>query len=223
MRPRKLSQSRSFAALVIALAVAFCAGCSIEFDLGGGGAGGNREPAGSGALKDLKVASAGSMSGYSREEFPHWSDATEFGWEGFEEACDAREAALIRDGKRVEVADYCEVDSGRWRDPYTTTVYTDPLDIDIDHVVPLANAWRSGADSWTDEEREAYANDPAVLLAVEDNANQSKGDKGPEAWKPPNQEIWCDYAKQWIEIKTGYDLTATPHERQALEEMLGTC
>ena len=174
-------------------------------------------------MQDLKVASAGSMSGYSREEFAHWSDATEFGWEGVEEACDAREAALTRDGKRVQVADYCEVESGRWRDPYTTTVYTDPLDIDIDHVVPLADAWRSGADAWSDAEREAYANDPDVLLAVEDNANQSKGDKGPEAWKPPNRKIWCDYAEQWIEIKTSYDLTATPQERQALEEMLGTC
>jgi 5-methylcytosine-specific restriction endonuclease McrA len=200
----------------------FGAGCSVQFDLGGAGAGG-RKSAGSSEVRDLKVASAGSMSGYSREEFAHWSDATEFGWKGFEESCDVREAALIRDGKRVEVADGCEVESGRWRDPYTTATYTNPLDIDIDHVVPLANAWRSGASSWSDAEREAYANDPDVLLSVEDDANQSKGDKGPEAWKPPNREIWCDYANQWIEIKTSYDLSATPQEKQALQEMLGTC
>lgn len=185
-----------------------------------GGDEGSRAPV---ELEDLRVTPAGSMAGYSREKFDHWSDAREFGWSGVDDACDARDAALIRDGRRVEVAEGCDVETGRWRDPYTTTTYIDPLDIDIDHVVPLANAWRSGASSWTDEEREAYANDPEVLLAVEDNANQAKGDKGPEAWKPPNREYWCEYARRWTEIKVGYDLSATPQEQDALREMLGTC
>ena len=210
---------------VILVAVALYTYCSVPLDIGGDGGSesGGREAGGSGELRDLEIAAAGSMGGYSREEFEHWSDATEFGWESVEGSCDAREAALIRDGKQVEVVEGCEVESGRWLDPYTTTTYTDPLDIDIDHVVPLANAWRSGAASWSDAEREAYANAPEVLLSVEDNANQSKGDKGPEAWKPPNREIWCDYARQWIDIKTSYELTATSQERRALQEMLGTC
>jgi hypothetical protein len=89
--------------------------------------------------------------------------------------------------------------------------------------VALANAWRSGAVSWTDEERELYANDPDVLLSVEDNANQSKGDKGPEAWKPPNEAVWCDYAERWIGIKAKYDLSVNAEEKTALEDMLGTC
>ena len=174
-------------------------------------------------LEELTVSEPGSMSGYSREEFEHWSDAREFGWEAPSDSCDVRDAALIRDGRDVVVGDGCKVESGTWLDPYTTEVYTDPQDIDIDHIVPLANAWRSGASSWSDEEREAYANAPGVLLSVEDDANQEKGDKGPEAWRPPNEAIWCDYAVRWIGIKSGYDLTVNPEEKDALGEMLGAC
>ncbi len=147
----------------------------------------------------------------------------EFGWDVSDGACDVREAALIRDGEDVLVGEGCDVESGRWRDPYTTRTYTDPLDIDIDHLVPLANAHRSGASQWDEAERERYANDPDNLLSVEDNANQEKGDKGPEAWKPPNRAIWCQYARRWIGVKSGYDLTISPQEKAALKQMLSNC
>jgi hypothetical protein len=175
------------------------------------------------ALQGLKVASPGSMSGYSRERFPHWSKAGDFGWDPPQASCDVREAALIRDGEDVEVGSGCKVESGSWFDPYTERTYSDPQEIDIDHVVPLAEAWRSGASSWDDGRRERYANDPDVLLSVEDNANQQKGDKGPEAWKPPNEEEWCDYARRWIQIKSKYDLSVDEQEKVALDQMLGTC
>ncbi len=175
------------------------------------------------ALQQLEVTPPGSMSGYSRESFEHWSRANDFGWDAPQNSCDAREAALIRDGEDVQTGEGCKVDSGSWYDPYTTQTFTDPQEIDIDHVVPLANAWRSGASSWTDDERERYANDPEVLLSVEDNANQSKGDKGPETWKPPNEAEWCDYAERWIQIKGKYDLSVNEQEKAALEQMLGTC
>ena len=175
------------------------------------------------ALNELEVAEPGSMSGYSRESFEHWSRANDFGWDAPEDSCDAREAALIRDGEDVQTGKGCKVTSGSWYDPYTTQTYTDPQEIDIDHVVPLANAWRSGASSWSDEERERYANDPDVLLSVEDDANQEKGDKGPEAWKPPNEDEHCDYAQRWISIKSKYDLTVNPDEKAELEDMLGAC
>lgn len=174
-------------------------------------------------LEELSVSEPGSMSGYSREKFDHWSKASEFGWEAPEDSCDTRDAALIRDGKGVEVGSGCKVESGTWLDPYTTNTYTDPQDIDIDHVVPLANAWRSGASSWNDNEREAYANAPDVVLSVEDNANQEKGDKGPEAWRPPNEKIWCDYAVRWVGIKSDYGLSVNQQEKDALTEMLDTC
>lgn len=174
-------------------------------------------------LEELPVSEPGSMAGYSREKFDHWSQASEFGWEAPEESCDVRDAALIRDGEDVVVGDGCKIVSGTWLDPYTTNTYTDPQDIDIDHIVPLANAWRSGASSWGSAEREAYANAPNVLFAVEDNANQEKGDKGPEAWRPPNEEIWCEYAVRWIGIKSDYGLSANPEEKNAITEMLDTC
>ena len=175
------------------------------------------------ALQDLEVSEPGSMSDYSRESFDHWSRANDFGWDAPQDSCDAREAALIRDGENVEVGSGCKVASGSWYDPYTDQTFTDPSDIDTDHVVALANAWRSGASSWDDAERERYANDPDVLLSVEDNANQSKGDKGPEAWKPPNEAVWCDYAERWIGIKAKYDLSINAEEKTALEDMLGNC
>lgn len=175
------------------------------------------------AVQELKVAQPGSMSGYSRESFKHWSRANNFGWDAPESSCDAREAALVRDGEDVQTGEGCKVTSGRWYDPYTTQTFNDPQEIDIDHVVPLANAWRSGASSWSDQERERYANDPEVLLSVEDNANQSKGDKGPEAWKPPNEAVWCDYAQRWVQIKAKYRLSVNEQEKVELEEMLGTC
>ncbi len=175
------------------------------------------------ALEKLEVSPTGSMSGYDREDFPHWSDAQEFGWRVSDSACDVREAALMRDGESVVVGEGCDVESGRWLDPYTRRTYTDPLDIDIDHLVPLANAYRSGASEWDEAERERYANDPDNLLSVEDNANQEKGDKGPEAWKPPNRGIWCSYAKGWISVKSDYDLTINPQEKVSLNQMLAAC
>jgi len=179
-------------------------------------------------LAELRVRPEGSMVGYSREEFPHWSDAQEYGWRlpaGTPDpgSCDVREAALIRDGKEEVVGGGCSVATGRWFDPYTGNTYLQPADIDIDHVVPLANAWRSGADSWTTARRERFANVPPDVLAVEDNANQQKGDKGPEAWKPPRTAYHCVYSKKWINIKHQWTLSVTREEKSALKQMLSTC
>jgi Protein of unknown function (DUF1524) len=179
-------------------------------------------------LSQLEVRPAGSMAGYSREEFPHWSDASEFGWRlpsgtPDPESCDARDAALIRDGEGERVEGFCDVVSGRWLDPYGGETYTDPSDIDIDHIVPLANAWRSGASSWEEARRESFANVPRNLLSADDGLNQSKGDKGPEAWKPPRKAYWCVYSKKWVGIKHSWKLSVTGAEKSALEQMLGAC
>jgi hypothetical protein len=100
---------------------------------------------------------------------------------------------------------------------------TNPADIQIDHVVPLANAWRSGADAWTTDQRTQFANDPLELWAVSAASNQSKGDRGPERWRPPRHDVWCEYAQRWTAIKIRWDLSATTSERDALGEMLDTC
>jgi len=177
-------------------------------------------------LEGLAVAPSGSMAGYSREAFPHWSsEAASYGWTEPDGSCDVRDAALIRDGEGVEIDDDCSITAGTWLDPYTGQTLTDSSEVDIDHVVPLANAWRSRASSagWSTADREAYANDPKVLLSADDAANQTKGDKGPEAWKPPNRDYWCEYSRRWIWIKSSWQLTINPAEKTALNELLTTC
>lgn len=177
-------------------------------------------------LERLTVAQSGSMAGYSREEFPHWaSEAASYGWTEPDGSCDVRDAALIRDGEGVRIDGDCSITSGTWLDPYTGQTLTDASEVDIDHLVPLANAWRSGASSarWSTADREAYANDPRVLLSADDAANQIKGDKGPEAWKPPNRDYWCEYSRRWIWIKLDWQLSINPAEMTALRQMLGTC
>ena len=175
-------------------------------------------------LSGIPVALAGSMAGYSREEFPHWaSDGTQFGWSEPDGSCDVRDDALVRDGEGVRVDGECSVVSGTWLDPYTGATLADSADVDVDHVVPLANAWRSGASEWGAAEREAYANDPAVLLSVDAGANRQKGDKGPEAWRPPNASYHCEYARRWIWIKSGWGMMVNAAEKGALEGMLATC
>ena len=207
-------------ALVLILVSAVACG---SIGLGSGKSRASTPTEASEALNELEVAQPGSMTGYSGERFPHWSEADGFGWDAPQWSCDVREAALIRDGKDVSVGKGCKVSSGSWLDPYTNQTYSDPQDLDIDHVVPLAEAWRSGASSWDDGRRERYANDPDVLLSVEKSANRKKGDKGPEAWKPPNEAEWCDYADRWIQAKTKYSLSIDEQEKAALEQMLGTC
>ena len=176
-------------------------------------------------LQEVRVRPAGTMEGYSRDLFPHWSDAQAYGWKlpaGTHDpgSCDARDAALIRDGRDEVVGSGCAVGSGRWFDPYTGSTYYQPSDIDVDHVVPLANAWRSGAAFWTTAKRERFANIPRDLLSVEDNANASKG---PEAWKPPRAAYHCAYSKKWINIKHYWKLSITRDEKSALKQMLSTC
>ena len=179
-------------------------------------------------LQELRVRPAGTMDGYSRDLFAHWSNAQEYGWKlpaGTPDpgSCDARDAALIRDGRDEVVGSGCVVGSGRWFDPYTGNTYFQPSDIDIDHVVPLANAWRSGAASWPTAKKERFANVPRDVLSVEDNANASKGDKGPEAWKPPRAAYHCAYSEKWINIKHYWALSVTRDEKAALKQMLSTC
>ena len=93
-------------------------------------------------------------------------------------------------------------------------------------MVPLKNAHRSGGWDWDDAKKRQYANDLSYeghLLAVKASANRSKGSDGPEDWKPEDESYWCEYATHWINIKVGWDLTATERELAALREMIDTC
>jgi hypothetical protein len=162
------------------------------------------------------VTKSGSMAGYSREKFPHWNSTGK--------NCDTRDAVLERDGTKVKTSG-CNVVAGTWTSFYDGTVLNSPTKVDIDHTVPLANAWRSGASKWTTDKREAFANDldRPQLLAVSATSNRSKGDQDPSTWKPPAKDAWCEYAEDWVTVKAYYKLTVTQKEKDALDDMLGSC
>ncbi|MEU6268830.1 HNH endonuclease family protein [Saccharopolyspora shandongensis] len=168
-------------------------------------------------LAKLTVAPEGSMDGYSREKFPHWIEGPD--------SCNTREAVLKRDGKNVETGSDCYPTSGSWLSPYDGETWTKPSDLDIDHVVPLAAAWRSGAAEWTQDRRQAFANDleGPQLIAVTDNVNQSKGDQTPDEWMPPLASYHCTYASMWVGTKSKYGLTVTDAEKSALQKTLDGC
>ena len=159
---------------------------------------------------------------YDRREWRHWTDE-----DG--DCQNARQEVLIDESTvAVEFAsdDQCRVWSGQWQGPYTGEVVNDPSDLDIDHMVPLANAHRSGAWAWDRERKREFANSMGYenhLIAAISSANRSKGSKGPERWRPPLESYWCIYAIDWITIKNNWGLTATESEYAALREMLATC
>ena len=168
------------------------------------------------ALTKLNVATAEAMTGYTRDKFPHWRSAGT--------NCDVRDTVLERDGTGLK-KDGCNITGGTWASWYDGLSFSDPLKIDIDHMVPLANAWRSGANAWTNEQRGDFANDLVrpQLFAVSATSNRSKGDQAPDTWKPPLKDAWCVYAQDWITVKTYYKLNITAPEKVALGDMLGTC
>ncbi|MEO3870445.1 HNH endonuclease family protein [Nonomuraea sp. B12E4] len=168
-------------------------------------------------LTELTVADPRPMRGYSRARFPHW---TQQGQE-----CDTREVVLARDGVDVKQDERCRAVSGAWFSEYDGRAFTSGSDLDIDHMVPLAQAWRSGADAWTDAQRRRFANDldAPQLIAVSAASNRSKGDQSPDQWRPPRRSYWCTYSRAWIDVKSRYELTVTEPERDALADMISTC
>lgn len=168
-------------------------------------------------LAGLTVRADGSMTGYSRDKFPHW--VTQSG------TCNTREAVLKRDGTNVVTDSSCAATSGRWFSPYDGATWSAASDVDIDHIVPLAAAWRSGAASWTTAQRQSFANDMSgpQLIAVTDNVNQAKGDQTPATWKPPLTTYWCTYAKMWVHTKYRWNLSVNSAEKTELTGMLGRC
>jgi hypothetical protein len=168
-------------------------------------------------LAGLTVAVWTHTTTYDRDLFPTWDIISG--------TCDTRETVLERDGSNVVTSSACAATSGTWKSPYDGATWTAASDLDIDHVVPLKNAWISGAWAWTTSKREQYANDltDPQLIAVTDNVNQSKGDKSPDAWKPPLSSYYCTYARMWVRVKYVWKLTVTSAEKTALTSMLGSC
>ncbi|WP_327302542.1 HNH endonuclease family protein [Streptomyces sp. NBC_01298] len=168
-------------------------------------------------LAALKVAAPGTMSGYSRDKFTHWAEQGD--------KCDTREVILQRDGANVTRDSQCKAVSGTWKSLYDEVVVTEASKMDIDHMVPLAEGWRSGAAGWDAAKRKAFANDLThpQLLAVTASSNRSKGDQSPDLWQPPSKAAWCQYGRAWTTVKSAYGLTVTEPEKKTLSTMLDTC
>nr|WSZ95793.1 HNH endonuclease family protein [Streptomyces sp. NBC_00857] len=168
-------------------------------------------------LGQLTVQAEGSSSGYSREMFPHW--ITQSG------ACNTREVVLKRDGSNVQQDSACAATSGSWYSEYDGGTWTAASDVDIDHMVPLSEAWKSGASGWTTAQRQSFANDLTrpQLIAVTDNVNQSKGDQDPAEWTPPRTAYACTYVRAWVQVKKYYNMTVDSAEKSALTSTLSGC
>jgi len=174
-------------------------------------------------LAGIPVAPDGTLAGYSRAQFHLWGDPDRNG-------CDARNDTLRRDLTAPAAKDGtrgCVIVAGALHDPYTgrTVAFAKASadQVPIDHVVPLAAAWRHGAAGWDDGKRARFGNDPAELQATTVEANTAKSDRGPASWLPPNPDYLCVYATRYTTILAAWGLSVSPQDRDALARVLAGC
>jgi hypothetical protein len=171
----------------------------------------------SASASDLVIAQDYQGS-YSRSAFKHWIDADKDG-------CDTRAEVLIEEAiVKPKIGKKCVLTGGKWRSEYDGKTTSKASDLDIDHLVPLAEAWRSGAWAWSPTQRQAFANDlseGAALVAVSLGQNRSKGDKDVSDWLPSRGV--CGYVYNWITVKIKYSLTVDSKEMLTLQSYISSC
>ena len=164
------------------------------------------------------VVTEDKLTGYKRSAFKHWIDADKNG-------CNTRAEVLIEEAiVKPKIGPKCKLTGGKWLSVFDGKTITNASQLDVDHLVPLAEAWRSGAWKWTAAQRQAFANDlenSEALIAVTASTNRSKGDKDPSLWMPAKGQ--CVYTQNWISIKVKYSLTADPQEVEKLNSLVSTC
>lgn len=164
------------------------------------------------------ITSADKTTGYNRTLFKHWIDADKDG-------CDTRAEVLIEEAvTKPKVGSKCTLTGGKWFSAYDGVEVASSSKLDVDHMVPLAEAWRSGAWKWSAAQRQAYANDLSdarALIAVTLSTNRSKGDKDPSLWLPAKEQ--CTYIENWIAIKVKYSLTVDAKEATKLNSLVNSC
>ncbi|MEU6016893.1 HNH endonuclease family protein [Streptomyces sp. NPDC047515] len=159
-------------------------------------------------------------TGYKRDSFKHWIDEDGDG-------CSTRNEVLLAEAvKKPEQGPRCTLTGGEWLSYYDEVTVTDARKLDIDHMVPLAEAWDSGASAWDSDRRMRYANDlgsERSLVAVTASENRRKGDKDPSQWMPSAQSAKCTYLADWTATKLRWKLTADDKERAALNTLTANC
>jgi hypothetical protein len=163
------------------------------------------------AIESLKVTDE-SRTGYVRTKFKHWTGAGN--------GCDSRKAVIISEAVVKPVVEKgCVIKGGEWLSIYDNAKVTEAGKLDVDHFVPLAEAWDSGASAWDPAKREMYANDqtdPRHLIAVTGASNRSKSDRDPAEWMPTNKAYTCEYIANWVSVKVRWSLTVDAKEKSAL-------
>jgi len=172
-------------------------------------------------LDSLAVKGRAPKTGYARTQFGNgWTTSG---------GCDTRERILQRDMVNTVMGEGCKVMSGLLHDPYTgkDITFTRGIDtssaVQIDHVVALSDAWQTGAQQLSANQREQLANDPLELLAVDGPANQQKSDGDAATWLPPNKPFRCQYVARQIAVKAKYMLWVTAAEKEAMQRVLASC
>jgi hypothetical protein len=171
------------------------------------------------ALLDHLTVGSTYHRGYVRSKFSLWSEHPD--------GCNTRYQVLIRDAVRKPIVEAgCYLAHGKWVSPYDGFTTTNPTKIQIDHVVPLAVAWGSGAWRWDAATRKAFANDLGTsydLLAVSGRSNEAKGDSGPDKWLPPRRSFDCRYMADYTAVLWRWHLHIDPTQKSFLSNHLRTC
>ena len=170
-------------------------------------------------INSLPVA-VETRAGYNRDLFRHWIDADGDG-------CDTRDEVLIAESLTpVTIGAGCSLSGGTWLSPYDMVSTTNASSFDVDHLVPLAEAWDSGASNWDSATRQAFANDldfSMSLIAVTASSNRSKSDRDPAEWLPTNNAYHCEYAVAWVQVKVRWKLTIDAAEKEKLLSLANSC
>ncbi|MFC9117655.1 HNH endonuclease family protein [Streptomyces sp. NPDC057092] len=171
---------------------------------------------------DRLPVEAESRDGYDRDAFRHWNTGDDPS-----DGCNTRAEVLLDEAvEPPTVGPRCRLSGGRWWSYYDQVWVTSASGLDIDHMVPLAESWDSGASAWTARRREAYANDQGSatsLVAVTARSNRSKSDQDPAQWLPPAAGAHCRYVAEWVATKLRWSLTADEAEVAALAEKAAGC
>ena len=170
---------------------------------------------GPGLLAKLTVGNE-RPAGYDRDKFNLWTTVPGKG-------CDTRDWVLYRQSRPRQAS--CGAEKGHWISLYDGLVLTQARQLDIDHMVPLAEVWASGGRAWKPRQREAYANDlyPRTLIAVSLSSNRSKGDSDPAEWLPPRRAYICRYLTNWVAVKYRWRLTIDPAEKRVIARRFRNC
>ncbi|KPI31510.1 protein of unknown function DUF1524 RloF [Actinobacteria bacterium OV450] len=175
-----------------------------------------------GLAVDALPLAAEDRTGYQRTSFKHWNSG-----DIPSDGCNTRNEVLLAEAVEApEVSAGCRLTGGVWWSYYDDTTVTGASGLDIDHMVPLAEAWDSGASAWTPARREAYANDQgqaSSLIAVTARSNRSKADQDPSTWLPPAPDALCRYGAEWTATKLRWHLTVDEAENNALHTIADQC